>query len=383
MTSNRGYWHVWLAVGLAGWLSAAAAAAPWERLLTVSRVEADPDKEYRLTEENGPWMILACSFSGEEGEGEARELVLELRKRYKLPAYLYEKTFDLSGETHGRGVDRFGEPQKMRYRRGTSFEEIAVLVGDYSAVDDPEAQETLRKLKYTEPECLKLEKDKPTSMNLAALRLIQKVVLAPDSEKRKKGPMGHAFITTNPLLPDEYFVPKGLDPLVLKANEGVEHCLLDCPGKYSVQVAHFTGKVVIKQKDVEAIESGRQKLDEGQGLAAAADKAHRLTEALRKKGYEAYEFHDRYASLVTVGSFDSVGTPRPDGKIEINPQIRTIIEQFKAKQADIPGQASGAMVPQTLVGIPFDVQPIPVQVPKRSISAAYTRQATRGVWGAR
>jgi hypothetical protein len=367
-----------LAVGLAGWLSAAAGAAPWERLLTINRVEAEPDKEYRLAEENGPWMILACSFSGENGKEEARELVLELRKRYKLPAYLYEKMFELDAGARGRGVDRFGEPLKTRYRRGASYEEIAVLVGDYNSVDDSEAQETLRKLKYYQPDCLKLQKDAPTAMNLAAFRLIQKVVLAPGNEKKKKGPMGHAFITTNPILPDEYFVPKGLDPLVIKANEGVEHCLLDCPGKYTVQVAHFTGKVVIKQRDVQAIESGLQELKEGEGLAAAADKAHRLTVALRQKGFEAYEFHDRYASLVTVGSFDSVGTPRPDGKTEINPQIRTIIENFKAKPQNIPGQPPGAMVPQTLVGIPFDVQPIPVMVPKRSIGASYARQATLG-----
>jgi len=45
-------------------------------------------------------------------------------------------------------------------------------------------------------------------------------------------------------------------------------------------------------------------------LEAAAEKAHRLAKALRMKGYDAYEFHDRYASIVTVGSFNSAGTPR-------------------------------------------------------------------------
>ncbi len=386
MRTNRGYWSLGLAVGLAGWLSSVAGAAPWERLLTVNRIEADPDKEYRLAENNGPWMILACSFSGEGADEQARELVLELRKRYKLPAYLYEKTFDLTKDSPRRGIDRFGEPQKTRYRRGANYEEMAVLVGDYAAIDDPEAQETLRKLKYYDPDCLKLEKGEPTAMNLAGFRLIQKYVLAPGSDKKKKGPMGHAFITTNPILPDEYFVPKGLDPLVVKANEGVEHCLLDCAGKYTVQVAHFTGKVIIKQEDIAAIESGKKRFQEnGEGLAAAAEKAHKLTEALRMKGYEAYEFHDRYASIVTVGSFESVGTPRADGKIEINPQIATIIEQFKAKPSSqgLPGQPAGAMVPRTLAGVPFDVQPIPVVVPKRSISGAYVRQAATGVFGKR
>ena len=55
--------------------------------------------------------------------------------------------------------------------------------------------------------------------------------------------MGHAFITTNPLLPADYYAPrKGIDELVLRMNKGVTHSLLDCPGKYTVQVAHFMGR---------------------------------------------------------------------------------------------------------------------------------------------
>ena len=54
--------------------------------------------------------------------------------------------------------------------------------------------------------------------------------------------MRNAFITTNPLLPDEYFVPKGLDRLVLEMNEPVKYSLLDCPGKYTVKIATFTGR---------------------------------------------------------------------------------------------------------------------------------------------
>ena len=123
-----------------------------------------------------------------------------------------------------------------------------------------------------------------------------------------------------------------MDDLILKINQGVEHSLLDCRGKYSVQVATFSGEVIIKQSDIQAIERGIKPGPEStkQGLAAAAEKAHELTEALRIKGYEAYEFHDHNASLVTVGSFDSVGTPRPDGKTEINPQAYKIIEFFRA-----------------------------------------------------
>jgi hypothetical protein len=92
------------------------------------------------------------------------------------------------------------------------------------------------------------------------------------------------------------------------------------------------------------------------------------------KGYEAYEFHDRYASIVTVGSFDSVGTPRADGKIEIDPRVHDTIRKFGASQVKVMEKPSGAMMPKSLVGIPFDIQPIPVLVPKRSISRELARR---------
>lgn len=104
-------------------------------------------------------------------------------------------------------------------------------------------------------------------------------------------------------------------------------------------------------------------------LEIAADKAHRLTKALRKKGVEAYEFHDRYESIVTVGSFQAVGSPREDGKIEINPAVHRVIETYRAEKQDL-----GAMVglkPRMLDDIPFDVQPQPVEVPREEASPFY------------
>jgi hypothetical protein len=178
--------------------------------------------------------------------------------------------------------------------------------------------------------------------------------------------MGHAFITTNPLLPDDYYVPKGVDKMVLKMNEGIEHCLLDCPGKYTVQVAMFTGSVIQTQAKIDPNEV--QKLPSR--LEQAAEDAHRLTAALRAKGYEAYEFHDRYSSLVTVGSFESVGTERTDGKTEIDPQVHKIMKTFGATQTQTPsGPQMGTA--KSLIGIPFDLVPVPVVVPRKSISSDY------------
>jgi hypothetical protein len=369
MSKKRMFWLIVFGSILVGCFFAnLKAAPPWMDLISLKQVEADPDKTYKLGEENGPWTIMACSFSGDGAEKQAQELVYELRKRYKLPAYTHKAQFDLNA-AEGRGVDRYGAPVKMRYSKGSEIKEWAVLVGDYPAVDDPDAQRILKTIKVATPQCLEVKDGKKTNQTLAGWRTSLKNVLA--SENKELGPMGHAFITTNPLMPPEYFAPKGLDSLVIEMNKNVTHSLLDCPGKYTVQVATFKGQEVIEQSEITAIQSGKKEL--GSDLADAAMKAHQLTEALRMKGYEAYEFHDRKASIVTVGSFDSVGTPRPDGRIEINPKIHAIMKTFGSEPLNLPGQTVPVTPLKSLAGINFDIQPIPVLAPKNTLSAALSR----------
>lgn len=383
--SGKRMLRLWMCVGmLCVTCCVAKAAPPWSELIPMKSVNADPDQAYLVTEEDGPWMIMACSFSGDGAEKQAKELAYELRKRYKLPAFTYQGRFD-PGEAQGRGIDEFGKPRKFKYEkykdskdkekaRRPELSEVAVLVGNYQSAEDPDAQKTLQKIKYATPQTLEVKEGKQTNQSLTGWRMIQRQVYeAIGSEKKKLGPMSHAFIVPNPLLPSEYFAPKnGVDPLVLDMNKNAEFSLLDCPGKYTVQVATFKGNVIIKQDEIQAIKNGDKEMKSE--LEEAAEKAHCLAKALRMKGYEAYEFHDRYASIVTVGSFNSTGTPQPNGQIEINPEIHKIMKAFGAGSTTLPGQTTPVTPLKTLVGIPFDIQPIPVQVPKRSISMAMRRE---------
>ena len=88
------------------------------------------------------------------------------------------------------------------------------------------------------------------------------------SGRSGRGPMGRAFFTRNPLLPREYFVPKGVDDFVAKMNQGVEHSLLDCPGRYTVQVATFRGKTILQTGRRATEGNGRRRLDVGQETRA-------------------------------------------------------------------------------------------------------------------
>lgn len=350
------------------------AAGPWRTMLNIHHVEADENKPYWLTEENGPWCILATSFAGKGAQRDAHRLVIELRKRYGLEAYMHQRTYDYSETVPGLGVDKYGAPKKMRYLQGGRYDEVAVLVGNFADVTDAAVEKTLDKIKYAQPACLKLDGNRQVTQRFAGLRTLQRVVNR-NEEKRRKGPMGSAFVSRNPLLPDEFFAPSGVDKFVLDMNKDVEHSLLDCPGKYSVRVATFRGNVILDQAEIHQIEQrgGNMKTR----LDDAAMKAHKLTVALRKQGVEAYEFHDRYESVVAVGSFDVLTLPykNAEGRTEINVAVAKVMKAYGAEQVQLPGgRTSPGLRPKSLAGVPFDIQPVPVEVPRRSIAADYARR---------
>src|SRR6478672_12077198 len=126
----------------------AIAAPPWATLVPFKKVDADPKKNYELEESSGPWMILAASFVGSSAEQQSHDLVLELRQRYRLEAYTFRRTYDFSKPTDGLGYSRFGGPRRMRYLTNHKFDEVAVLVGNFSSFDDPQMDKALRLLKY-------------------------------------------------------------------------------------------------------------------------------------------------------------------------------------------------------------------------------------------
>jgi len=350
------------------------AQAPLQRLSLFKKLETNPDKEYPLTEDKGPWLILCSTFIGKDAETQAKQLVVELRRDYKVAAYIHEQKLDLGGTVTGRGLDKYGRPKQMKHAKSGEREEFAVLVGDFPSGDDPEAKRILEKIRYAKPDCLNPEKiteaGQQNSRALAGWRTMAAGLSWNPNDTKSRGPMGKAFMVTNPMFPDDYFKPKGIDPLVEKMNENVEYGLLKSGGKYTVKVATFQGSAISMPKEVQAVESGQKRLKSR--LEIAAINAHLLTIALREKGYEAYEFHDHASSIVTVGSFASYGTPRDDGKIEINPAIHQIMQTFGAQQAPGPDGKLNYQ-PKSLAEIPFDIQPTPVEVPQRTVSTAFNR----------
>jgi hypothetical protein len=361
---------------------------------------------FQLTQQSGPWLILATTFSGEGAEGQARDLCAEIQKTQRLPAYVHEMTFDLTdNEPVGRGVDRYGAPVRMRYRTGSKRQEWAVLVGNYPSVDDTIAARDLMAIKSAKPQTLEIDESGHTNQNLANTR----VMLASWTEKDEQGgPMRAAFMTRNPLLPDSYFAPKGVDKFVEKMNKEFEHSALKIPGKQTIRVATFRGRGTLVGASQSRSSKSRRKNAENDPLMEAAENAHLLCEEMRSKGWEAYEFHDTTESWVSVGSFDSVvdgsGQPLPDA-VEIvrtfgaahntsptplekqrgagteSARAAEVKQQFNSLFSSEVGQVASGMNPkyaqvafekgQPPRPIPFDVYPEAIDAPKKTVSSGF------------
>ncbi len=344
-----------------------APAPPWATLVPFRKVDADPNKSYDLDEKHGPWMIMAASFVGPTAEEQSHDLVLELRQKFHLEAYTFRRTYDYTKPVEGLGYNRYGGTRRMRYMSNNKFDEIAVLVGNFGSIDDVRIDKTLESLKHARPESLDPSKREGSSQRLVGLRSIYNMISTSPAEKTK-GPMGAAFVTRNPLLPEEMFVAKGIDPFVVDLNKDLPNSLLKCQGRYTVRIASFRGVDTMKPAEFERLTSEQRKMAK---IDEAALKASRLCAALREKGIEAYEFHDRTESIVTVGSFNDVGQPRADGKTEINPAVHRIMQDYGPIEQAKPGTNQLELYARVINGIRLDPQAVPVEVPKQSIATAY------------
>ena len=323
-----------------------------------------------LAMKDGPWLIMCTSFTGEDAEQRARLLANEL-SQYRLKTYVYRQTFDYSNPTTGMGWQQpdleKGEtrpqPKRMIVANNARVNEVAVLVGDFASYDDNKAQKVLAKIKNlnvsnTDSQISSNAFDSNTEQPTRSL------------QASKGGPLRTAILVPNPMLPDDYFKRNAVDDFVIKMNKNVKHSLLDCPGLYSVKIATFSGEQTIDPSKIQksalellSLKKSGKSLAESRLIQAAAD-ANTITMALRKKGIEAYEFHDRQESYVCIGSFDWV-TRQSNDSIINNPEIVRLVNSCRPQVQNVPG-IPNAIIPKSIKGIPLDPEPTAILAPKRN-----------------
>ena len=290
-----------------------------------AEVEAVRGKRYRLTKRHGPWMIMVADIrdvppeqrkdGGMTALQAADEIVYELRKM-GVPAYTYVQDV------------RFGSVPSLKDTQGikqaryvAQHESLAVLAGNFETPDDHNAKLILQFLKTSfKPKFL----EKETSG--AILR----------GTPGRPSPFNRAQMTINPMRSSTEVRNAKVDPLIKQLNSHVEYGLAKNPGKYSLRVATFKGASVTLLNG-QSQDKVRQSFNKvfGKNLDSAGTHAWELTQALRKakslgydQNYEAWVFHDRYESYVTIGSFESRSDPR----------IAVLAKMFAAKNHRMNGK---------------------------------------------
>jgi hypothetical protein len=274
----------------------------------------------------GPYLIFAAAFSGPNAQKDAHALVLDLRKNHKWNAFVFDKTFTFKASQDFQQARNPYTGRKAVYQNSGGGTEFAVLIGNFSSLDDKQLDKTLAEVRQYQPDSLK--------------------------GKGSRTPFSMAFPLANPLLPPEQ--KRGsVDPFIESINKQRPYSLLRNPGNFTVQIATFTGEMVYQQhgrwqgssasNTFSAENQKVSQLEKGEQMAVA------LCRTLRERGVEAYEFHDNYGSIVTVGSFNQHSRSLPNGTVVLDPLVEQTIKQYQGKSIN---------------GIECDPQPRVIEVPR-------------------
>jgi len=288
-------------------------------------IEAVKGKQYSLTKKHGPWMIMVAAIrdvdddkrfnrkieGGMTAREAADEMVYALRKK-GIPAYIYAQ----DEKVERIASPRLDQSDGRRYIAQQGY--ISVMAGNFPSNTDKAAKSVLDYVKNKfNPDFLSDPKNGG---------ILPRTPGRPSTFSR-------AFLTINPLWEGEVRDAEE-DKLIADLNGTYKYSLLQNKGRYTVVVATFQGGSVVhvgNQSSTKA--TGFFDRTTGKNLNDFGEDAAQLTDMLRnaKKfgydtNYEAWVFHDKYRSIVTIGSFESKDDPR----------IRAVATQFGGKTVRHP-----------------------------------------------
>lgn len=296
-----------------------------------AEIEAIKGKRYKLAKNHGPWMVMVAAIRDVPDEDRrtkdgmsawqaADELVYELRRK-GIPAYTYsiEEQIGKIADTAQMGSKRYVAQHGY----------ISVLAGNFSSNTDGKATEVLKYIK--------------TKFNPAFLSDAKNGGILPKTPGRP-APLSRAFLTANPLWEGEIRDAEK-DNFLVELNADQEYSLLKCKGKYSLVVASFHGGSVMQIDGRDSAKAlGFFEKNFGKSLDECAQNAMTLTNRLRSakkygydQDYEAYVFHDKYRSVVTIGSFNSKDDPR----------MKSLMTKFGGKYRQDPKTGRDMLVAET------------------------------------
>lgn len=338
---NRLIWApaLCLALGAAG----VVRAAP--------RVDADPNHDYPVTPEVGPWMVCAAYFTGPAAPDLARQMVLQIRGVHNLPAYVFNYADDERKKQKAvldAQVTPFAQPDPdggiiipiPHHRLQVRVEEqCAVMIGGYA--DDAAAHAALLSIKKLPPPELKAPEG------------VQAYPSIIDGGKEVMlNPFTQSMVVRNPTVPHDARQEKATDPFLKTLNAGEDYSMLRCPQRYTLAVKEYMGASMVKQQSgsggiLEKLESGAGK--PGESLSVAASNAHELARVLRQLKFDAYVLHTRTSSVVSVGGFDNPTDPEAD---HLRSRIATLQQTAQASKDPAKRDPLGLFPTPVVIEVP-------------------------------
>lgn len=303
-----------------------------------ARVEADPDKEYVISPEAGPYVICVNAYTGPRARELANRLALHLRQN-GWPAYV----FDYSAEEKRKAQELLDErykalpPDAPRPRKTIRVEEQwGVFIGGYRDFDA--AGRDVPRLK---------DKDRTPWPNMEKTAFGH-TFNTETGQIFQVSPYAYAIASRNPTVPVPKTDPNAPDPRWKDLNDGRPYNLLKCGKPWTLAVKQFQGTGVIQSRSapskfLDMLGVGGKS---GEVLDATAKQAEEVARVLRELKFDAYVLHTRGGSVVTVGAYDSADDPR----------LRQAAERLAGKRLNVPGDKDGLFQ--------LFVQPLPMKVPQ-------------------
>ena len=250
------------------------------------------------------YNVFLYEYVSEEKKAEAAAAAAARQRAGSFTASLDK--YKQASQLHGM---EFLQPDtRIRYKTFNYRDQVAVFVGGFRTEDD--AVKAAAKVKaWPAPR----ENRLMDGGAIAKPGADGKQVI----EKTYMNPFPQAMVVQNPTVAKAAApAATGLDPFVVRLNDGRPYNLLKATKPWTLGVKSFGTSVQIQSKDEDT--SLMRKIGLGKGadvLNAGAGQAESFAEALRKmkdrngQQLEAFVLHHRTGSIVTVGQFDGPNDP--------------------------------------------------------------------------
>ena len=296
--------------------------------------------------EHGSWMICVKSYTNVPDEKPmaklfAEALAQDIRERYKVPAYLFERggaekqkmrethaaelarrraqraeeeaqfnavTQQARAEAAAKGMEFMESKPSIRAPRVEVEEQWAVLIGGWP--DMATARREMDKIRRWEP---------PTDKKLMDAQFI---IRGKDDDRQGEvtyvNPFLNGMVVPNPVAPRQVDTEGEADTkFVMKMNADEEFSVLKIKKNWTIALKQYAPPHEVKGKNEQSIITRLFK-PKPDAMAAVGDQAREMVIALRNMQptkeapvgpFEAYVLHTRYGSLVCVGQFDGPDDP--------------------------------------------------------------------------